>query len=132
MAALARARGSADVLGAVNHLPLQVGEIDDIEIDQADAAHSRRCQIHAERRAQAAGADQQHFGLLQFELPFHAYFGHDQVAAVAQDFFLGKRFRLGRRRFDGRAASDAGNDGDDVAIFNRRGIAIQIADIFVV
>ena len=82
---------AADVFGAVDHLPLQVGEIDDVEIHQPDAPDAGRGQIQAQRRAQAAGADQQHFGVLQLELPFHADFGHDQVAAVAQDFVLRKR-----------------------------------------
>ena len=41
----------ADVLGPVNHLALQVGEIHHVEIHQADAADARRGEIHAERRA---------------------------------------------------------------------------------
>ncbi len=82
---------AAHVLGSVNHLALEVGEIDHVEIHQADSPHARGRQIQAQRRAQASGADQQHFGVLQLQLPFHADFGHDQVARVAQDFVLGKR-----------------------------------------
>ena len=41
----------ADVLGPVNHLALQIGEIHHVEIHQADAADARRGEIHAERRA---------------------------------------------------------------------------------
>src|SRR5262249_39684840 len=48
--------GAADVRGAVQHLALQVAEIDDVEIDQADAAAPRRGQVQTERRAETAGA----------------------------------------------------------------------------
>ena len=82
---------TAHVAGAEQNLPLQVREIHDVEIDQADAADACRGEIQTERRAEAAGADAEHFGLLELELTFHADFGHDQVAAVAQDFFFRKR-----------------------------------------
>ena len=62
-----------------------------------DAPDAGGCQIHAQRRAQAARADQQHVRVLQLELPFHADFGHDQVPRVAQDFVVRKR-RQRRRR----------------------------------
>ena len=79
---------AADVLGPVNHLALEIGEIDHVEIDQADATHAGGGEIQAERRAQAACADQQDLGVFQFQLPVHADFGHDQVARIAQDFVL--------------------------------------------
>ena len=104
---------AADVLGAVNHLPLQVGEIHHVEIHQADAADARRRQIQPERRAQAARADQQHLGLLQLQLAFHADFRHDQMAAVAQNLVFGQRYP-GRRSDAGRAARDAGHDRERV------------------
>ena len=74
---------AAHVLGEVNHLALQIGEIDDVEIHQADAADAGGGQIEAERRAEPAGADQQHLGGLEFQLAFHPHLGHDQVARVA-------------------------------------------------
>ena len=83
--------GTAHVAGAEQHLALQVREIHGIEIHEADAAHARRGQIKAERRAESSGADAQHLGLLELELPLHAHFRHDQMAAVAQDLFFGKR-----------------------------------------
>ena len=82
---------AADVLGEVDHLALQVGEIDDVEIHQADVADAGRGEIEAERCAEAAGADQQDFGGLQLELAFHADFGDDQVARVTENFVFRKR-----------------------------------------
>ncbi len=52
--------GPADVGGAVQHLALQVAEIDDVEIDQADAADAGGGQVQPQRRAEPAGADEQH------------------------------------------------------------------------
>ena len=77
------------VVGRVDHLPLQVGKVDDVEIDDPDPSDARRGQVQSQRRAQPAGAHQQHLGGFQLLLPFHPDFGNDQVAAVAQDFVLG-------------------------------------------
>ena len=117
----------------MDHLALQVGEIDHVEIHQADAADAGRREIQAERRAQAAGADQQHFGGLQLQLAFHADFGHDQVPAVAQDLVFRKLggCRLGRRSHATRRRCE-GTMRDGVAVLHRRGILLQIADVFVV
>ncbi len=41
----------AHILGSVNHLPLQICEIDHVEIDDADAAHTGSCQVQSQRRA---------------------------------------------------------------------------------
>ena len=82
---------AAHVLGEVNHLALQVGEIDHVEIHQADAADAGGGQIQAERRAEPAGAHQQHLGGLQLQLAFHPHLGDDQVARVAEDFVFRKR-----------------------------------------
>ena len=65
---------AADVAGAVDDLALQIGNIDNIEINEADASDACGCQIEAERRAQTAGADHGHFRLLQFALPSDADF----------------------------------------------------------
>ena len=74
--------GPADVGRAVQHLALEVAEIDDVEIDEADPADAGRGEVQPERRAEPAGADQQDAGRLQPLLPLHADFGHDQVPAV--------------------------------------------------
>ena len=82
----------AHIARSENHLALQIREIHHVEIhnaqmrplpprpDRAPAARpSRPCQSSARSR------------LLQLELPLHAHFGHDQVAAIAQNFFVRKR-----------------------------------------
>ena len=102
----------ADIARTKRNLPLQVGEIDDVEIDEAEFADAGRGEIQTERRAESTGADQQHLGVLELELTFHADLGHDQVAAVAQDLFVGE---AGRRSC---AAGDAVSDCTFVDISN--------------
>ncbi len=87
--------GPADVAGAVQHLPLQVAEIDHVEIDQADAANPCGGEVQPERRAESAGADEQHAGRLEPFLPVHADFGHDEMPAVACHFGRGETDRGG-------------------------------------
>src|SRR5882724_7261931 len=60
-------------------------------------AYACRSQVQSERRAQTAGANEQHSGAFQLKLPFEAYLGHDEVAAVAQDFFFRKLHFLFRQ-----------------------------------
>ena len=60
MAARALDLGPADALGRMNDLALQVGEIHDIVIDDAERADSGRRQVEQQRRAEAAGADHEH------------------------------------------------------------------------
>ena len=84
------------------------------------------------RRAQAAGADQQHLGGLQLLLALHADFGHDQVAAVAQDLFL-RKSRLGRAARPGPSRRRCEGTSEIVSPSGgRRGVLAQVADVFVV
>ena len=128
----------ADVGRAVNHLPLQVAEVDDVEIDDADAADAGRGEIQRRRRAEAARADAEHAARLQLPLPFHADLRHDQMPAVALDFVVGAELiglqsdlttvsslRIG-------AARHRRNDADRVARLHRRLLFLQIADVLVV
>jgi hypothetical protein len=87
----------------VNDLPLQVAEVDDVEVDDADAADAGRGEIHRRRRAEAAGADAQHAARLQAPLPVHADLRHDQVPAVADDFVVRE---LGKCLYDGWCHGD--------------------------
>jgi len=97
--------GLADIAGAEGDLALEIGEVDDIEINQTDVSYARGSEIKAEGRAEPACADEKDFGAFQLELTVHADFGHDEVAAVAEDFFVGEaRCRRGagqRLRFGG-------------------------------
>ena len=97
----------ADVGGGKRDLPLEIGEVDDVEIHDPKPAHACRGEIKPQRRAQTAGADHQHFGLGELELTLHAHFRHDQVAAVALNLFFRKR-ALGFGS-QGRARNDRHN-----------------------
>ena len=80
---------AADVARPVDNLPLEIGEVHHVEIHDTELADARRRQIQSQWRAQPPGTDGQHLCLLQFQLPVHADFGHDEVPAVAQDFVIG-------------------------------------------
>jgi hypothetical protein len=80
--------GTAHVARAEKHLALQVCKVDHIEIHQSDASDASGGEIKPERAPETARADAEHLGLLELELPFHADFRHDEVAAIAQDFFF--------------------------------------------
>ena len=78
----------AHVGSRMNDLPLQVGVIHYIEIDQTQRAHARGCKIKRQRRSQPARANAQHARRFQLLLPLHADLRHDQMPRVAQDFVL--------------------------------------------
>ena len=50
----------AHAVGAVDDLALQVGGVHDVEVDDADGAHAGGGQVEHGRRAQSAGADEEH------------------------------------------------------------------------
>src|SRR6266478_6146156 len=82
-----RARGFAlrlaDVAGAKRNLTLEIGEVDNVKVNQPEFADARGGKIQAKRCAEPTRADEQYFGVLQLKLPLHADFRHDEVAAVA-------------------------------------------------
>ena len=64
-------------------LALQVAQVDDVVVDDADRADAGRREVEGRRRAEPAGADQQHLGVEQLRLPLLADLGQQEVAAVA-------------------------------------------------
>jgi hypothetical protein len=82
--------GMPDVARAVEHLPLQVGDVDDVEIDEAERADSRRREIERGRRPQPARADEQHTRRLDPLLAVEADVRQDEVAAIAVELFAGE------------------------------------------
>jgi len=84
------------------HLALQVGVVDHIEIDDAEAAHPGGGQIEQQRRAQPACAHTKHRGGLEPLLALHADLGQDQVAAVAGDLIGAELDAAGVGRKHGR------------------------------
>ena len=67
----------------MDDLALQVGLVDLVELGDAERADAGRGQVEQRRAAQAAGADDEHLGVLQPLLPGHPDVGDDQVPAVA-------------------------------------------------
>ena len=132
----------------MQNLSLQVTEVDDVEIDQAEGADASRGEIHGGRRSQPARADAQHLGRLQLPLSLHADLGHDQMPAVAFDLVVGERRQLAvRLRLRGvrlkpdtthigvggrHSTRDRRDDADGVARLHRRLLFLQIPDVFVV
>ena len=76
----------ADGIGVMDDLPLQIGQRDDVVIDQSDGADTGRSQILQNRRAQSAGPDDQHPCRLQLLLAGSAEILQDDVAGVAFQF----------------------------------------------
>ena len=76
----------ADIGRGVDDLALQIGQRHDVVIDHAERADAGRRQIHQHRRAEAAGADHQHGGLLQRRLAGAADVAQHDMAGVAFEF----------------------------------------------
>ncbi len=117
-----------DAGGAVQHLALQVALVHHVGVDDAEASDAGGREVERERRPEPAGADQQHARGLEPALTLEPDLGQDQMPPVAHQVVLAHRrqpvlpcgprgrWRAGRapRRL-GRAAGDAGHDGQGVA-----------------
>ena len=88
--------GDADPLGGVDHLALQVREVDDVVVDDPERADAGRGEVQRRRRAEPAGAEQQHLGVEQLLLALDADLRQQQVARVALALLGGQR-RAGPR-----------------------------------
>ena len=88
-AALSRLVG-ADACRVVDDLPLEIVEADAVVVDDADLPDTGGGEIEQERRAEAAGADHQHLGVLQPLLSFAADLLQHQLALVALDLVRGE------------------------------------------
>src|SRR5262249_19053172 len=86
--------GDADAIGAVQDLALEVGRVDHIVVDHADRADARGGEVHARRRAEAAGADAQDLGAEQLDLAGDADLGRQRVPRVAALLVGAQRDRL--------------------------------------
>ena len=64
-----------DAVGRVDDLALQVGEVDDVVVDDAERADAGGGEVERGRRAEAAGAEQQHLGVEQLLLALGADLG---------------------------------------------------------
>ncbi len=73
----------ADAVEVVQDLALQVGGVDLVHVDDADRADPGGSEVERGRRAETAGAEQQHLGAEQLDLALDADLGEEQVAHVA-------------------------------------------------
>jgi hypothetical protein len=78
----------ADRVGAIEDLPLQVGEIDLVGVGQRQPADARRGEIEGRRAAEAAGADDQRGCRAQPFLPLDADLGEQDMPAVAEELLV--------------------------------------------
>ena len=73
----------ADPLAGVDHLALQVREVDVVVVDDPERADAGGGEVQRGRRAEPAGAEQQHLRVEQLLLALDADLGQQQVARVA-------------------------------------------------
>ena len=73
-----------DVGGGMEDLALQVGEVDGIEIYQAQSADPGGREIHRRGRSQTTGADAKHSRRLETLLPSRSNLRQQDVAAIAK------------------------------------------------
>ena len=74
-------------------LALEVREVDDVVVDDAERAHPGGREVERGRRAEPAGAEQEHLRVEQLELALEPDLGHQQVARVALALLGAQRAR---------------------------------------
>src|SRR6185503_11179078 len=78
----------ADVFAPIQDLPLQVGEVDLVGIDQREAADAGRGEVERCRATQPAGADDQRVRRAQLLLSFDPDLRQQDVPAVAEKLLV--------------------------------------------
>ena len=74
--------GHADAVAGVDDLALQVGVVDDVEVDEPDGAHTGRGEVQRHGAAQPTGADDQHLGVEELGLALLPDLRDEEVAVV--------------------------------------------------
>ena len=85
--------GASDVARPVQQLSLQVGDFDNVEVDEPDGADAGRGEVQRGRRAQPSGADDEDPARLELALAVDGHFGKEQVPSVAQQLVAVERWR---------------------------------------
>jgi hypothetical protein len=80
--------GRADRIGAVENLPLQVGEVDLVGVGEGEFADAAGGEVERRRASQATGADDQRMRRAQPLLALDPYFIEQDVAAVAEELLV--------------------------------------------
>src|SRR6266498_3110865 len=83
--------GPAHVVGVVQELALEIGQVHAIEVGDPQGPHARCGQIHRRGRPEAARSDTQDLRLEQLALPGRSNLGQDDVPRITQDLLLGER-----------------------------------------
>ena len=83
----------ADAVGCVHDLPLQIGQIDPVGIGDPEGSDPGGREIEQQRRAEAAGADDEDARGEQPDLPLLADLVEDQMAGIALKLLLAELHR---------------------------------------
>jgi hypothetical protein len=75
-------------------LPLEVREIDGIEIDKPNGADAGGREIESHGRAQSSRSDQKHSRCLERALPVLPHLRQENVAAIANELFASQLRRV--------------------------------------
>jgi hypothetical protein len=78
----------------MQYLPLQIREVDDIAVYQADGADTRGSEIQSGGRAEPAGADEQNLCLAQLHLAFATDLAENNLAAIPLNLLLSQFHRM--------------------------------------
>jgi hypothetical protein len=114
----------------MDDLPLEIGQVHDVEIHDAHGADAGRRQVERQRRPQAARADGEDPSRLEPPLALDSDLGQQQVPGVAQHFRMGELGQLGVDRRP--PARDARHDREHVTLAHRGVGGIQLPDVGVV
>ncbi len=77
----------------MDHLPLEVREVDRVVVDDPQRADPGRRQVQRHRRTEPAGAEQQHLGFEQLLLPLEPDLVEEQVTRVTLALLGAQRLR---------------------------------------
>jgi hypothetical protein len=80
--------GRADGIGAVEDLPLQIGEVDPVRIGEGQLADAAGGKVERRGAAEAAGADDERARVAQPLLALDPDFGEQDVPAVAEELLV--------------------------------------------
>ena len=103
-------------VGGVDDLALQVGRVDDVGVDDPELADARGREVERRRRAEAAGADEEHARVEQLQLAGLADLRDEQVAAVARVLLRAERARELRGEAVALPVGEAAGEVDDARV----------------
>ena len=78
--------GTTDVRRGVQYLSLQIRDVDEIKLDEADGADASGGEVERDGRAQSACTNQQHACGLEAELTVDTHLRQGEMPAVARQF----------------------------------------------